>query len=127
MPRPRTPTALLDARGAFRNHPDRKRDGEPEQKDPIGAPPSYLTEAQRERWNEILDQCAPGVLTKCENGTVAMAAIEWSAYLENPAEYQTSRLGLLHKMLGQFGLTPSERAKLSIGKPGGEANPFDNL
>ena len=67
-----------------------------------------------------------GVLTGADRHNVEMAAYLMAEYRKNPAEMQTSRLTLLNRMLCQYGMTPSNRAKLSIPKARDE-DPFANL
>jgi hypothetical protein len=47
MSRPRTPTAVLELRGAFKEHPERAREraGEPRPTEPLGEPPKRLKPA----------------------------------------------------------------------------------
>ena len=55
MSRPRTPTAVLELRGAFKNHPERAREraGEPRPTDPLGDPPKRLKPADKAAWREM--------------------------------------------------------------------------
>ena len=125
MPRPRTPTRILDARGSFKQHPERKRDGEPEVMTPLGSFPEQK-KTPEECWNELANVAALGVLTGADRPSVEMAANLMAEYRDDPIAMQTSRLTLLNRLLGQFGMTPSDRAKLSIPKVPGE-NPFAAL
>ncbi len=124
MARPRTPTAVLDARGSFKNHPDRKRDGEPVVKEPIGSPPDDFTADEVNAWQGLVDRAPLGVLTAADYYSVVMAAKLLAEFFSNYAAFTPARLARLHSLLGQFGMTPSERAKLSIPKAK-EVNPFD--
>ena len=126
MARPRTPTAILDARGAFKLNPNRRRDSEPVVKDPIGAPPESLTEQERQWWNEIVNRAPMGVLTSADYLPVIMAAKLMAEAMTDFAGMTPGRMARLHSLLGQFGMTPAERAKLSIPKAK-EANPFDEF
>ena len=126
MARPRTPTALLDARGAFKHDPQRKRDGEPVVKTPIGAPPDDFSADERKHWRGLVDRAPMGVLTSADYYSVVMAAKLLAEFFGNYADFSHARMARLHSLLGQFGMTPSERAKLSIPKAK-EANPFDEF
>jgi len=123
MPRPRTPSKILDARGAFKKNPQRKRDGEPEVKSPLGAPPEHLNESEAGCWHEIVSYAAMGVLTQADRLSVEIAARLLAESRVGFIEMPTARLSRLHVMLGQFGMTPSERSKLNIERPR-DANPF---
>jgi hypothetical protein len=125
MPRPRTPTKILDARGSFKKHPERRRDGEPEVTSPLGSFPKKKITADG-CWKELADIAPLGVLTGADRLSVEIAANLMVEYRKAPDEMQTSRLTLLNRLLGQFGMTPSDRARLSIPKAGNE-NPFAAL
>jgi hypothetical protein len=55
MSRPRTPTAVLELRGAFKNHPKqaRERAGEPRPTEPLGDLPKRLKPADKAAWREM--------------------------------------------------------------------------
>lgn len=126
MARPRTPTKILDARGAFKKDPQRRRDGEPEVREPIGPAPDYFAPDQLAAWNQIVGQAPLGVLTAADCLAVETASILVAEFRSNPADFQTGKLGRLQSFLGQFGMNPSDRAKLSIEKPK-DVNPFASL
>jgi hypothetical protein len=65
-------------------------------------------------WQSIVDEAPLGVLTKADRGNVAIAARLTAEMEADFAGFPTSRLALLNKMLGQFGMSPADRAKLSI-------------
>lgn len=62
MGRNRTPTVVLDAKGAFTKNPNRARPDEPTTDHPIGNPPSYLSKDEKKIWKERVKQAIPGVL-----------------------------------------------------------------
>ena len=126
MARPRTPTAILDARGAFRKDPQRRRDGEPEVREPIGAMPGYFDESQKVAWKQITNQAPMGVLTEADTGAVEMASILMAEMRTDWGNFTVGKIGRLQALLGQFGMTPSERARLNIAKPKDD-NPFDDF
>jgi hypothetical protein len=55
MARPRTPTLLLELRGAFKNHPARRKGrlGEIKSTKPLGPAPVHLTKSQKAIWEEV--------------------------------------------------------------------------
>jgi hypothetical protein len=126
MGRPRTPTRVLDARGAFKKDPQRKRDGEPEVKNPLGAAPDRLTESEQQAWQLIADRAPLGVLTEADGIAVEMAAKMLAAAWADFEGMTDGRLSRLMSTLGTFGMNPSDRAKLSIEKAP-DANPFDQF
>lgn len=127
MARPRTPTNLLDARGAFKRHPERRREGEPVVTDPLGAPPDDLAPEELRWWNEIVARTPLGVLTAADYLSVLLAAKLMAEAMADFAAINPAKLGRLQSLLGTFGMTPSDRAKLSIPKAKERENPFAAL
>ena len=125
MARPKTPTKLLDARGAFKKHPERKREGEPEVKEPVGAVPDYFSEEQRAAWQQIVEQAPMGVLTQADTVAIEGAACLLAEMRADPAGFAAGKWGRLEAFLGQFGMTPAKRAALNIA-PQKSENPFDD-
>lgn len=123
--RPRTPSNVLEMRGAFAKNPKRaaERVGEPEPNGAIGAPPNHLKEAAAECWTEIVSLTAPGVLCRSDRLAVEMAAnilaqlraCDWNAPAAVLTRYET--------LIGKFGMTPSDRSKVNVPKAPKE-NPF---
>jgi len=66
--RPRTPTQVLEDKGAFAKDPQRRasRKDEPKPNGPIGAPPDYFDDNHREVWQELVDEAPRGVLAKSD-------------------------------------------------------------
>jgi hypothetical protein len=127
MGRPRIPTNILAARGAFKKHPERlaDREGEPVITDPIGECPHRFTEDQKQAWNDITTQCGAGVLTIADTIAVEIASGLLARHRQAPLS--GADLNQLTSLLGKFGMTPSERSKVS-GSAGKEPeNPFAKL
>jgi hypothetical protein len=115
--RPRTPTNILDARGAFKDHPDRKRAraNEPIVTAPLGDPPEGLTGDQLGCWKEIVTVAPAGVLRSSDRMAVEEAARILTKIRQGGASTEERRLFLNY--LGRFGMTPSDRSKVSVDKP----------
>jgi phage terminase small subunit len=126
MARPRTPTKVLEARGAFKKDPQRKREGEPVVKNPLGAPPDGLDEMEVAAWHEIARYVPLGVLTEADRFDVEMAARLLVDVRKDFDTFSITSLKHLHMVLGKFGMNPSDRARLNIEKPQ-SANLFDAL
>lgn len=144
MARPRTPTNVLDARGAFKEHPKRlrEREGEPQDDRPLGDPPDDLDEAERAAWHEMAEQAPPGVLTAADRTLVEMAA-RALAEVRNPwAEvydrkkgevvefrkgFDSRAAGILYRCLAAMGLSPSDRSKVSVPEKEKPKSGFDEL
>jgi hypothetical protein len=67
-----------------------------------------------------------GVLTGADRHNVEIGARLLMEFRADPVEMPTSRVTLLNRILGQFGMSPSDRAKLSVPQPKPE-NPFSQL
>jgi hypothetical protein len=125
MPKPRTPTALLDAKGAFIRNPERKRPNEPTTDRPLGKPPEHLSETEQELWNEIRRRLLPGVAKRSDRDSfeslVLLKARERSGLIL-PAER-----GQLIALYGRFAMTPSDRSKVFVdAKPKNSLTDFLN-
>lgn len=113
MARPRTPSKVLDIRGAFKKNPQRKRLNEPM---PIGEVGKYGigTTNPSEIWDELVSICPPHVLKNSDRFVMEIAVEYLRQFRESPANYSNERIRILISLLGKFGMTPSDRAKLSI-------------
>jgi hypothetical protein len=119
--RPRTPTNLLDARGAFNKHPERRKDrkDEPVVTDPLGESPKTFTADQLQAWNDIVKMAPAGVLTKAD--TIAVENAARLLALERIGKASDAQGRRLDSLLGKFGMTPSERSKVSVPKKAPES------
>ena len=126
MGRPRTATNILEARGAFKNHSERKRPNEPI---PASAfpkrPPRHLTENERKCWREIVKLVPAGVLTSADTIAVEILSTLLVEFRAERAAMSTQKLLRMTALMSKLGLDPSGRASLSVDKP--EANPFDEV
>ena len=68
MTRPRTPTQILQTRGSFLRHPERKRarEGEPKPDAPLGDPPAELDREHKSVWRKVAAKIPPGVASNCD-------------------------------------------------------------
>ena len=119
MGRPRTPTNILEIRGAYRTHPERRkqRANEPTGIPGLGEPPERLDEAEKAAWAEIAATCAQGVLTQADRLVVEMSARLLVEFRDMGRDFQTAKLGLLRSLLGSCGMSPSDRTKVGVAKP----------
>jgi hypothetical protein len=128
MGRPRKPSAILELTGSFRKHPDRRRarENEPQPEPDVGAPPTCLNEAQRARWMELVNDAAPGVLTRADR-----AILETMARLrqkERDGVIKAAEVGILVSCYGRLGFSPADRSKVTVPKPrGNRVNAFSEL
>lgn len=118
MARPRTPTNVLDARGSFRKHPERaaEREGEPETNGDIGDPPAHMTDYEQSCWHEFVAVAFSGTLCKADRLTVELAACLIAKSRTQPDKFLAAERQQLIALYGRFGMTPSDRSKVSTPK-----------
>ena len=128
MSRPRTPTNILELRGAFKKDPQRRklRANEPKPETAIGLPPDRLDVQDRAAWDEIVSHCCPGVLTGSDRLTVELAARLLAELWDEGRSFHNAKLARLQSLLASFGMTPSDRSKVSV-PPKEAVNPFAQL
>jgi len=120
-----TPTKVLEARGAFEKHPERAkaRAAEPDGGPPVECPP-HLAGDQRHAWDDIIAKAPRGVLTAADALAVEVAAVLLAQFRRAPEEMQGAKLVRLTALLGQFGMTPAERARLHVDDVRRQENRF---
>jgi hypothetical protein len=126
MPGKKKPTALLNARGSFKNRPSRKREDEPIVTDPLGSPPESFKPDEVQAWREIASRAPLGVLTGADWQACVMASKLFAEFMRDSEAFNAAKLSRLQSLLGSFGMTPSDRASLSIAQPKAE-NPFEQF
>jgi hypothetical protein len=112
MARPRTPTAVLELRGAFKNHPSRLRDRkyEPLVTTPLPEAPHYLPKLARSMWLEMKSH---GFwLTSADQFLVEIAATYMAAYRGD--KLKAADTSLLIGLLNKIGFSPTERRKMNL-------------
>ncbi len=118
MARPTTPSRILELKGAYKAHPERKPKGEPVPNDPFPkSPPRHLTAKQKKTWHEIVGITPAGVLSDADVVHVEIVACLLAEYREIEGAMDTSRITRLESLMGKLGLNPSARAGMSIEKP----------
>lgn len=125
MGRPRTPTKVIEMRGAFRKNPNRKRT-DPQVKGPIGNAPKHLSAKEKKIWDEVVENAPVGVLTSADR-----IALEEMCSLIYERRYDLasmpcSKRNLLRSYVGVFGMTPGDRSRVNVPGPK-ERNRFEGL
>ncbi|KMQ75292.1 terminase [Marinobacter subterrani] len=127
MARPRTPTNVLEMKGAFKKDPQRARQ-DPEVSGKLKAPPEHLTEVQKAIWKDIVKAAPKGVITESDRFSLEICCILLAQFRLEPLEFPAAKLVRLEALLGKMGMTPADRAKVAgpaQKKPQG--NPFAEL
>ena len=124
--RPPTPTERLKLSGSFRADRHGRRGSEPVVEGMVGAPPKTLKSAvERAVWREIVEVAY--WLTPADRSTLEtfcrLKAMERSDFA-SMAGYQLSALTKLGSVLG---LTPTERARLTLPSLPKPADPLDDF
>jgi P27 family predicted phage terminase small subunit len=135
--RPKKPTAQLKLAGTFRK--DRRNDDEPMPDVVIPDVPEFLEGEALKEWNRIAPLLAKRkCLTEWDRSMLAMYCQEWGKYVRLNTEFNsdvamvnmlsesTKLLKNIKTIATEFGLTPSSRTNLSMGKADTN-NPFEAL
>ena len=112
MARPRTPTAVLELRGAFKNHPSRlkARKNEPLVLTGLPDPPERLPKSVKSMWLEMKSR---GYwLTSADRFLVEIAAALMAHY--RIGELNSGDVPLLIGLLGNIGFSPNERGRMNL-------------
>ena len=117
MSRPRTSTAMLEARGAFVHNPGRRvaRANEPRPTGQLGRPPKHLADDEKKTWRELARISPPGVLANSDRWFVEMTVRLMTRVRQGTAK--TMDTGQLLQCLGRMGLTPADRSRVSAVLP----------
>ena len=133
MARPRTAAKILELRGAFKTHPERRR------KDAEGAapfekdPPTHMQEDMVPAWRYIVERLPKVALTSSDEVAVEAAARCLAGiWAIGPMAAMHPTFGKLsaelRQWLGQLGMTPVARTKIAPVKEADESgNPFAKL
>lgn len=116
MARPRTPTNLLLLNGGMKRNPGRYADraNEPKPTGPIGDPPEWLTDFEREAWATFVEEAAPGVLTNSDRGLLELACTLRALVKSRQADSKDR--ALLKSCYVDMGMTPASRSKVQAAK-----------
>jgi hypothetical protein len=126
MPRQRLTAEQAEFTGAAAHNPKRFADraNAPKPEGPIGDPPNYFEEKERDLWGEVVDLVPAGVLTSADRllveVTVGLLLKLRERYIK-PVE-----IGHLRACLGSMGLTPADRTRVT-GSNEQEEDPLDAL
>ena len=129
MGRPRTPTNVLQLKGAFAKNParGRERENEMEAVGAVGDPPDWLEESAQVAWRELVAMVPDGCLGRSDAAHLAVVSKLYALVKVTPAgDIPPSVLQPLLAGLGSMGMNPSERSKVKIGK-GPAKNAFADL
>lgn len=127
MPAVRKPTAILEASGAYKHDPRRRRHGEPDSGRGVGPAPEWLAQDARAIWDEIVADCAPGVWQSGDRGFLAALSELLARFRRDPTGFGTKSMTQLLGMLARAGMTPADRSKVVVGKSDEQEKPKHGL
>jgi hypothetical protein len=112
MGRPRSPTALLQLRGAFKHDPSRlkARQYEPIVTTPLPEPPPNLPKPVKAAWQEM--KLRGWWLTSADRFLVEIAATLMTRY--RLSKIQSGDVSQLIGLLGKIGFSPKERGSMNL-------------
>lgn len=123
--RPRTATAILNAKGSFEKNPDRKRTAEP-LAEGEAVRPSFVRGRAKRIWDRYAPLVAQMDLLKAVDahnfGVWCCLAAEFE---EGPGRMTAARISQMRQAGERFGLDPGARARLSVGKQKPEKDPAE--
>lgn len=111
MARPRTPTNVLELRGAFDKDPQRRRE-DPRVEAGLGEPPSYFDDGERVIWAEIAESAPEGVLSKSDRLCVEML-VPLIVRLRSREPLKAAERAFMLSTLTRMGCTPADRSRVA--------------
>jgi hypothetical protein len=123
MARPRTPTALLEVKGAFLPgaNPSRARESEPVSTRPLGNPPKHLSKERKKLWKEIAKRLAPGVAMESDRDAFELMVRLTDRMRTDDILMRSADRTALISLWSRFAMTPADRSKVSVEKHKGSA------
>ncbi|MEQ1930976.1 MAG: hypothetical protein ABL957_10675 [Parvularculaceae bacterium] len=120
MSRPRTPSNVLELKGAFDKNPQRRRE-DPKVDLGLGEPPEYFEAEERAIWEEIAGQAPEGVLAKSDRLCIEML-VPMVLRLRRREPMKAAERAFMLSTLTRIGCTPADRSR--VAKP---AEPQEQL
>jgi hypothetical protein len=117
MTQPRIPTQILEARGSFLRHPERKRarEDEPKLNGPLGGPPPDFDREHCAVWHEHAAKMPPGVASSWDETAfevVVCLIVNFRQRRKHNLPQVVGELSAMNKLFTQFGMTPADRSRV---------------
>src|SRR6202035_766907 len=108
----RTPTAILERRGSFISHKNRKeaRAGEPVVTKKLGSPPKTFTDEQKKLWREFAQMVPAGVASYADRWAAEIVVCAMAK--SRAGTISGAETAQLTSLLSRFGLTPADRSRV---------------
>lgn len=129
MGRPRLPAQVLELRGAFAAHPERRREDAPGAGPFDLSPPAGLTGEEIGAWRWVIERLPRLALTSTEEmGVYQMARLKAACDRTHPSSPDFKKLDdSLRQWAVQMGMTLQARTKLGTGGDTKPKNKFADL
>ena len=136
MARPRTPSNILELRGAFRAHPERAREDAPGAAPFNRDPPAHLPMPTRRAWAYVVARLPQITLTSSDELCIEQCARTLAAIWSLESRMgelagslpESKRMNdSLVRLLGELGMTPRSRTTFAAAPRDPAANPFAAL
>src|SRR5215217_6407763 len=125
MARPRTPTAILELKGAFKKDPQRKaaREGEPVVENPVGSPPKHVSKPAALIWRRVVKEAY--WLRSTHRDVLEAFCVYKAAFETDPLSMKSAQVAQMMKAMTELGLTAASQTKVKVPeKAKEEDNPF---
>jgi hypothetical protein len=126
MTRNKTPSNIIQMRGGYKKHPERRNRREPVPSAGIGKAPETFGTKFSDVWDEVVAICPGGVLGNSDRIALEILVKLLIEFRTDPTSVKGGRLTQLNSMLSKFGFTPSDRTRIAV--PAGKGNnEFEDL
>lgn len=126
MPNPRKPMALRERDGTAHRNKQRNNENAPEPVRGIGKPSESLNPAQMLIWDELVGIMYRGVLGEADRSAFELLVRLVHEMRTDFENMNTAKIGQLNSLFSKFGMTPSDRSRISI-PANKNKNAFDGL
>jgi hypothetical protein len=118
MTRPRTPTQILEAKGSFLCHPERKRarEGEPKPNGLLGGPPADFDREHCAVWHEHEAKMPAGIASNWDKTAFEVLIcliFNFRRRRKEKLPQVVGEIAQMNKLFTQFGMTPADRSRVS--------------
>ncbi len=117
MPQKRTPTKVLEMRGSFKDHPDRKRKRakEPKYTQPMPMrPPDHLLSREKKIWKELMDAMPQGVIEVYDQVVFETLVKLFARFRTTRAGITGAELSLMIRCASLLGMSPVDRSRVIV-------------
>ena len=125
MARHKTPSNVLDLKGSYKKHPERRNNEEPEGLPLDSKPPKYFDKEHVKHWNDLISRIPDGVVTNSDYYLLVIGAAILAEIEETQGHLPNERIAKFVTISAKLGLTPSDRVGLKV--PQKKKNKFDDI